>query len=160
MGARWRLRRYPLDCPCVEFTVIERFSDSGDQAVFETEVCIVGSGAAGITLARRLASAGLEVCLLESGGADYEQSSQDLGIGGSDFRTTPLLKVVCGCLVVRPRFGAGASSSSTRSTSNIDRGSNTRGGPSGRRRWHLITQRFLAHSISRSLRPGKRFGMK
>jgi choline dehydrogenase-like flavoprotein len=63
--------------------VIESFSDSDDRAVFETEVCILGAGAAGITLARRLASSGLDVCVLESGGADWEKSTQDLGAGES-----------------------------------------------------------------------------
>jgi choline dehydrogenase-like flavoprotein len=63
--------------------VIETFSVSDDRAVFETEVCILGAGAAGITLARRLASSGLDVCVLESGGADWEKPIQDLGIGES-----------------------------------------------------------------------------
>ena len=63
--------------------MIEIFSVSDDRAVFETEVCILGAGAAGITLARRLASLGLDVCVLESGGADWEKPIQDLGIGES-----------------------------------------------------------------------------
>jgi choline dehydrogenase-like flavoprotein len=63
--------------------VIETFDVSDDRAVFETEVCILGAGAAGITLARRLASSGLDVCILESGGADWEKPIQDLGIGES-----------------------------------------------------------------------------
>ncbi len=63
--------------------MIETFSVSDDRAVFETEVCILGAGAAGITLARRLASSGLDVCVLESGGADWEKPIQDLGIGES-----------------------------------------------------------------------------
>ena len=63
--------------------MIEEFTESDDRAVFETEVCILGAGAAGITLARRLASAGLDVCVLESGAADYEKPLQDLGAGES-----------------------------------------------------------------------------
>ena len=63
--------------------MIETFSVSDDRAVFETEVCILGAGAAGITLARRLSSSGLDVCLLESGGADWEKPLQDLGVGES-----------------------------------------------------------------------------
>ena len=51
--------------------------------VIETEVCIVGGGAAGITLARELASASFRVILLESGGTEPEQATQDL-YAGSD----------------------------------------------------------------------------
>ena len=51
--------------------------------VVETEVCIVGAGAAGITLAREFTNAGFRVILLESGGAEPEQATQDL-YAGSD----------------------------------------------------------------------------
>jgi choline dehydrogenase-like flavoprotein len=44
----------------------------------ESDICIVGSGAAGITLARRLTEQGQSVTLLESGGLDFEQKTQDL----------------------------------------------------------------------------------
>lgn len=42
------------------------------------DVCIVGAGAAGITLARGLVAQGHSVILLESGGFDFEQATQDL----------------------------------------------------------------------------------
>jgi choline dehydrogenase-like flavoprotein len=42
----------------------------------ETEVCIIGSGAAGITLARELAQQNIDICLLESG--SEELPTQDL----------------------------------------------------------------------------------
>jgi choline dehydrogenase-like flavoprotein len=51
--------------------------------VIETEVCIVGAGAAGITLAREFTNANFRVILLESGGAELEQATQDL-YAGSD----------------------------------------------------------------------------
>ena len=35
----------------------------------DTDVCVVGSGAAGVTIARELAGTGIRVCVLESGGA-------------------------------------------------------------------------------------------
>jgi len=44
----------------------------------ESDICIIGSGAAGITLARRLTELGHSVTLLESGGLDFEQKTQDL----------------------------------------------------------------------------------
>lgn len=50
---------------------------------FETDICIVGAGAAGITLARRLKKSGLRILLLESGGVDYEADIQALADGPS-----------------------------------------------------------------------------
>ena len=44
----------------------------------EADVCIAGAGAAGITIALALQSAGLTVCLLESGGFDPEDATQAL----------------------------------------------------------------------------------
>src|SRR5579859_1957929 len=51
--------------------------------VVETEVCIVGGGAAGITLAHEFSEAPFRVVLLESGGMDYEPDTQDLYQGQS-----------------------------------------------------------------------------
>jgi len=51
--------------------------------VIETEVCIVGSGAAGITLAREFINSGFRVALLESGDVDFEEKTQNL-YGGSN----------------------------------------------------------------------------
>ena len=44
----------------------------------DADVCVMGAGAAGIPMARRLAEGGLKVCLVESGGTDFEQATQDL----------------------------------------------------------------------------------
>ncbi|HET9069567.1 MAG TPA: FAD-dependent monooxygenase, partial [Amaricoccus sp.] len=41
------------------------------------EVCVVGAGPAGITLARRLAAAGVRVALMEAGGLEFSDESQD-----------------------------------------------------------------------------------
>jgi len=57
--------------------------EHGDAALDECDVCIVGAGAAGITLARRLMQLGHSVCLLESGGLDFEQPTQDLYRGAN-----------------------------------------------------------------------------
>jgi choline dehydrogenase-like flavoprotein len=51
--------------------------------VIETEVCIVGGGAAGITLAREFANASFRVALLESGGAEPEAATQNLYDGSN-----------------------------------------------------------------------------
>lgn len=47
------------------------------------DICIIGGGAAGITLARALASSSLEVCLLESGRFRLDPRTQDLYRGES-----------------------------------------------------------------------------
>ena len=49
----------------------------------ESDICVVGSGAAGLTLARRLTQQGHSVTLLESGGLDFEQKTQDLYRGAN-----------------------------------------------------------------------------
>lgn len=52
-------------------------------SVIETDVCIVGAGAAGITLAREFTQSKFRVILLESGGAKPEQATQDLYDGSN-----------------------------------------------------------------------------
>jgi choline dehydrogenase-like flavoprotein len=59
----------------VKFADLQELEDGGE---VETDVCIVGAGAAGITLARELRGTGREVLLIESGGLDFEQEIQDL----------------------------------------------------------------------------------
>jgi choline dehydrogenase-like flavoprotein len=54
-----------------------------DAALAQADVCIVGAGAAGITLARKLRQLGRDVCLLESGGLDYEATTQELYRGAN-----------------------------------------------------------------------------
>ena len=46
--------------------------------IIETEVCIVGAGAAGITLAREFVGEPFRVSLLESGGLEFEEETQSL----------------------------------------------------------------------------------
>ncbi len=45
---------------------------------YDADLCIIGSGAAGITMARRLAGSGLDVLVLEAGGLSFEPASQDI----------------------------------------------------------------------------------
>src|SRR5216683_2912891 len=52
-------------------------------SVIEAEVCIIGGGAAGITIARELDRGGIRTCLLESGGHRADDSTRDLYRGES-----------------------------------------------------------------------------
>ncbi len=54
------------------------FKDPKTASTIEADVCIIGAGAAGITLAHSLISSGLSVCVLESGGLSYEQETESL----------------------------------------------------------------------------------
>lgn len=44
----------------------------------EADICIIGAGPAGITIARSLARTHLRICLVESGGLEYEDATQQL----------------------------------------------------------------------------------
>ncbi len=55
----------------------------GEGEIGHSDVCVIGAGAAGVTLARQLAAKGHSVCLLESGGTDFEQATQDLYRGAN-----------------------------------------------------------------------------
>jgi choline dehydrogenase-like flavoprotein len=52
-------------------------------ASLEYDVCIIGAGAAGITLAREFIGQPFRVCLLESGGLEFDESTQSLYKGES-----------------------------------------------------------------------------
>jgi choline dehydrogenase-like flavoprotein len=52
-----------------------------DGLQLEADVCLVGAGAAGITLARELCHSNLSVVLLESGGLEPEKADQELNGG-------------------------------------------------------------------------------
>jgi choline dehydrogenase-like flavoprotein len=52
-------------------------------ATLETDVCVIGAGAAGITLARELIGSTLQVTVLESGGLQFEGDTQALYEGPS-----------------------------------------------------------------------------
>ena len=49
-----------------------------ENTLIESDICIVGGGAAGITLAREFIDQPYQVCLLESGGLDFEEATQSL----------------------------------------------------------------------------------
>ena len=68
----------------------------GDDHNVDCEVCIIGGGAAGITIARELLDAELRVCVLEGGGLEYSDTSQaiyagkNIGLPYSDLDVTRL----------------------------------------------------------------------
>ncbi|MGV2829117.1 GMC oxidoreductase [Myxosarcina sp. GI1(2024)] len=54
-----------------------------ENTLIESDICIIGAGAAGISIAREFIARSERVCLLESGGLDYEEDSQSLYQGES-----------------------------------------------------------------------------
>lgn len=48
-----------------------------DGTRLETDVCVIGGGAAGMTIARELAGLSAQVALLESGGFEFDSDTQD-----------------------------------------------------------------------------------
>ena len=46
-------------------------------ATFKPKVCILGSGPAGTTIARKLGAAGIQVVVLEAGAREFSDESQD-----------------------------------------------------------------------------------
>ena len=59
--------------------------ETAERSAFDRafDVCVIGAGPAGITLARRLAAHGLDVALMEAGGLEWSEASQDVTVGES-----------------------------------------------------------------------------
>jgi choline dehydrogenase-like flavoprotein len=70
------------------------------------DVCVIGAGPAGISLARRLSGRGLSVRVLESGGTELDLPAQDLNVersqANSTWRSNPL---ACVASAERARTG-------------------------------------------------------
>jgi choline dehydrogenase-like flavoprotein len=56
---------------------------AGAPGHFDTDIAVIGAGAAGITVARSMLAAGRSVMLIESGGLDFEEATADLNVGTS-----------------------------------------------------------------------------
>ena len=69
-------KRYPVTSPMI--TDVRTLPDG---TAIEADICIVGAGAAGITLAMELLGHGFRIALLESGGLDFEDDIQSLNDG-------------------------------------------------------------------------------
>jgi len=54
-----------------------------DGTIIDTDIAIIGAGAAGITIARELIGTDISVALIESGGLDFEPETQELYDGES-----------------------------------------------------------------------------
>jgi choline dehydrogenase-like flavoprotein len=63
--------------------VIVDANDIPSGSTLETDICVIGAGAASISLARRLSGSEVRVCVLESGGLDYERQTQNLYKGAN-----------------------------------------------------------------------------
>jgi choline dehydrogenase-like flavoprotein len=61
--------------------MIDDLRDIPGAGRIDADVCLIGAGAAGITIARELAGGPLRVCLVEGGGLEYEADSQALYAG-------------------------------------------------------------------------------
>ena len=77
------------------------FREHPRDQLIETDVCVIGAGAAGIAIADALAHSSLDVCLLETGGMSQEMVYMQL--------TAPAMRkgdyLTAGC---RPRYFGGA----------------------------------------------------
>lgn len=56
-------------------------SEVPDGSLLTAEVCVVGAGVAGLTVARDLAADGVGVCVLESGRTSFDREARDLARG-------------------------------------------------------------------------------
>jgi len=55
--------------------------DNEDVSKVNYDVCVIGAGAAGITIANKLSQSGLRIALCEAGGKDYTEESQNNYLG-------------------------------------------------------------------------------
>lgn len=63
--------------------------DLDDGQLIQCDICIIGAGAAGITIAKSYLSTGISVCLMESGSFNADRATQDLYKGWTEFNDEP-----------------------------------------------------------------------
>ena len=63
--------------------IIDTYEDSKN--FYETDICIVGSGAAGTTIAKELSNTNLDILVLETGGNELEPEIEELSEGKIDY---------------------------------------------------------------------------
>ena len=63
--------------------MIQDLRSQEDGLALEADLCVIGAGAAGIAMATRFVATDIRVCLVESGGYDYEEDTQKLYAGRS-----------------------------------------------------------------------------
>jgi len=56
--------------------MIRDLDERTEDGIIEADLCIIGAGAAGITIAHALRDSGLDVVVLEAGGLEIEDESQ------------------------------------------------------------------------------------
>ncbi len=61
-----------------------------DGASFEADLCIIGAGAAGISIAREFVGTRWRLLVVESGGREFEEATQDLYKGPSNMPEAPI----------------------------------------------------------------------
>jgi choline dehydrogenase-like flavoprotein len=58
--------------------MINDFREMANETIIETDICIVGAGAAGISIAKYLNGSNISICLVESGGFEFDEETQSL----------------------------------------------------------------------------------
>ncbi|WP_046868450.1 FAD-dependent oxidoreductase, partial [Microvirga massiliensis] len=64
--------------------MIANFSDYPSSGLGDIDICVIGGGAAGITIAKHLDGSGIRVLLLEGGEMEASEPSQKIYEGISD----------------------------------------------------------------------------
>ena len=63
--------------------MITDYSDTSVPDIIESDICIIGAGAAGLSIARSFLGTSVKVCVVESGGLSGEENTQSLYAGSS-----------------------------------------------------------------------------